>query len=134
MSLDIQTHEGSCLCGGVRFEITGPLDELTFCHCSQCRKSTGHFFATTGCKDTDMEFIEDRGLEWYRASDHAKRGFCKTCGSSLFWKPDDDDYTSILAGCLETPTNLSRGKHIFVADKGDYYELTDGLPQFPQDE
>lgn len=130
MSITEQTHEGGCLCGAVRFEITGPLGDVTFCHCTQCRKTTGHHFATTDAKNNNIEFVDDHGLEWYRASENAGRGFCKLCGSSLFWKPDDGDYTAILAGCLERPTDLKSGKHIFTADKGDYYEITDGLPQF----
>jgi hypothetical protein len=71
-------------------------------------------------------------ITWYRSSPQARRGFCRTCGSALFWKMDGDDYTSIMAGAFDTPTGLAFGVHIFCADKGDFYEINDELPQFAQ--
>lgn len=106
--------------------------EVFACHCSQCRKQSGHFYAATNAADADLT-IEDSGtLKWYAASDIAKRGFCGTCGSALFWKPDGADYTSILAGSLDGDVDIKLTRHIFCADKGTYYELNDGLPTFPQ--
>jgi hypothetical protein len=70
-------------------------------------------------------------LNWYAASPQARRGFCRNCGSVLFWKHRDLDYVSVLAGAFNGPTGLEGGCHIFVEDKGDYYEIDDGLPQFP---
>jgi hypothetical protein len=117
---------GSCLCGGVAFEINGPLRPVVGCHCSQCRKQSGHFGAFTACADSDLKFTSDATLGWYRASPSAGRGFCKTCGSLLFWKGDGRDYTSIAAGSLDGPTDLKMDGHIYCADKGDYYEILDG--------
>jgi hypothetical protein len=77
----------------------------------------------------EVNFIEDQGLEWYVSSDLAKRGFCKRCGSSLFYRMNDEEGIGISAGCLDLPTGLQIGKHIFVKDKGDYYEIADGAPQ-----
>jgi len=71
-------------------------------------------------------------LKWYQSSENAKRGFCVECGSALFWKNGDDPHTSILAGSIDGETNLKLAEHIFVADKGDYYEINDGLPQREQ--
>ncbi len=123
---------GSCNCGGVKYTVDGPLRPVIACHCSQCRKQTGHFYAATNAADADMT-IEDSGtLKWYAASDVAKRGFCGTCGSALFWKPNGGEYTSILAGSLDEDGGIKLDRHIFCADKGDYYDLNDGLPQFPQ--
>ena len=73
------------------------------------------------------------GLEnvtWYKASDAARRGFCMTCGSALFWKHEAEPFTSVMAGAFDSPSGLRLTKHIFCADKGDYYEIADGLPQF----
>lgn len=123
---------GSCLCGGVAFEINGPLRPVVACHCTQCRKQTGHFGAFTACANADLTFTRQDSLAWYRASDVAARGFCKTCGSVLFWKGDGRDYTSIAAGSLDGPTGLALEGHIFCADKGDYYEITGGQYQKPQ--
>ncbi len=122
-------HTGGCLCGAVRYEARGPLSDVTACHCGQCRRQSGHFYATTRVARQNLMLVEDRGLKWYRASPTARRGFCGDCGSTLFWQSDAGDATAILAGSLDAPTGLKLARHIFVADKGDYYEITDGLPQ-----
>jgi hypothetical protein len=124
-------HTGSCLCGAVAFEVAAPLDGVSFCHCTQCRKTTGHHLASTQAMKKDMTFTEDRGLKWYRSSDAAERGFCGECGSTLFWQADGRDDISIALGIIDGATGLGGGHHIFVADKGDYYELADGLPTYP---
>ena len=123
---------GSCLCGGVAFQISGPLRPVIGCHCSQCRKQSGHFAAFTACDDADLKFTAETTLAWYRASATAARGFCKNCGSLLFWKGDDANYTSIAAGSLDGVTDLQMEGHIYCADKGDYYEILDGQYQKAQ--
>jgi len=121
---------GSCLCGAVRFRTRGVLRGVIYCHCSQCRKQSGHFVAATNSKDADIVIEGADRLSWYGASGVAKRGFCGTCGSLLFWKHKDLDSISIMAGSFDTPSDLAGESHIFVGDKGDYYEICDGLPQF----
>lgn len=121
--------QGSCLCGGVAFTITGPLRPVVGCHCTQCRKQSGHYGAFTACTDSDLHFTAQDTLGWYSASASAKRGFCKTCGSLLFWKGEGRDYTSIAAGALDGKTGLKLEGHIYCADKGDYYEICDGAYQ-----
>jgi len=125
-----ETNKGSCLCGAVNFTTMGRLRGVVYCHCSQCRKQSGHFYAATNVPDTDLQVEGADQITWYAASESARRGFCRTCGSALFWKHNELDYTSVLAGAFETPTKLEGESHIFVADKGDYYEITDGLPQY----
>ena len=86
-----------------------------------------------GYREHDILIVGEDGADnitWYAASDEAERGFCKICGSSLFWKRHNSDRTSIMAGTFDNPTNLKSGFHIYCADKGDYYEISDGLPQF----
>lgn len=119
-------HRGSCLCGGVAYEVDGPLRDVIGCHCRQCRKTTGHMMAATAAKLDDFQVTRDDGLAWYRSSDKAERGFCSTCGSTLFWHADGTDYVAITAGSLDTPTGIKVAGHIFCADKGDYYEILDG--------
>ena len=116
---------GSCLCGDVRFELRGPLDGVIACHCTQCRKQTGHHWASTHTADADLHMVSDRSLKWYRSSGEAQRGVCGRCGSSLFWKRDGQAVTSICAGSIDGPTGLRIAGHIFVADKGDYYSIGD---------
>ncbi len=123
---------GSCNCGGVKYAIEGEMRSVTACHCTQCQKQTGLYYAATNVLDADLT-VEDSGtLKWYLASDTAKRGFCGECGSALFWKRNGSDTTSILAGSLDGDAGIKLERHIFVADKGAFYEIEDGLPQFSQ--
>lgn len=127
------TTKGSCLCGAVQFEIHGSLRDSIACHCSQCRKSSGHYWSATRCLRADLHLVQDKGLAWYRSSEHAQRGFCRHCGSSLFWQLDDNDHISIGTGTLDTPTGLKTLGHIFVKDKSDYVEIASGSPQWHAD-
>ncbi len=124
---------GSCLCGTISYKVDGPLRSVTACHCSQCRKQTGSFYTATGMADSDITIEGADNLTWFEASPEAQRGFCKTCGSALFWKWKGSHSTSIMAGTLDGDTGLKLVEHIFVADKGDYYDLVDDLPKHPQD-
>jgi hypothetical protein len=75
-----------------------------------------------------LTFQADEALTWYASSDFAKRGFCRICGSSLFYKIHDKPKYGVAAGALEQPTDLEIGKHIFAKDKGDYYDITGDAP------
>lgn len=123
---------GSCICGGVAFEIDGPLKPVVACHCTLCRKQTSHYLATTAAWRDHFTLTESRGLKWYRSGAKSRRGFCGDCGSVLFFDVDGDDKISIASGALKGPTGLTMAAHIYVANKGDYYEITDDLPSFPQ--
>jgi len=129
MSEDLLEVSGGCYCGGVRYRAEGVEPQVTECHCSQCRKQSGHRYATAGAKTSDLEIEGADKITWYRASPDAERGFCAICGSTLFWRHRDEDHTSFLAGSVDEPNGLRVAKHIFVASKGGYYEITDGLPQ-----
>jgi hypothetical protein len=124
---------GQCLCAAVRFEVRGPLRPVIYCHCAMCRRASGHFAAATACAPEHLRLISAESLRWYRSSGIARRGFCGTCGSPLFWEPAHGRHISIWAGTLDTPTGLEASTHLFAADKGDYYQIEDGLPQWPQD-
>ncbi len=117
---------GSCLCGAVSFEVRGGLRPVIACHCLQCRKQTGTYMSATACADTDLVFTRQDGLKWFRSSAEAQRGFCKECGSVLFWKADGSDTTSISAGAIDGPTHAPLEGHIFCDSAGDYYEIAGG--------
>lgn len=123
---------GSCLCGAVAYEVTGPLRNVVACHCHQCRKQTGTYVSATNAADKDFALTESRGLKWYRSSSTAQRGFCGKCGSVLFWKLDGSDSISIMAGSIDGKSGLTLDGHIFCEDAGDYYEIAGGQYRKPQ--
>ena len=132
MAIERRRKSGSCLCGAVKFEVNGPLKQVIGCHCTMCRKQTSHFLAFTAAWNDHFKLTEERSLKWYRSSEHSRRGFCGECGSMLFFATDGDDKLSIAAGALDGTTDLKLAAHIFVADKGDYYALEDGCPQYAE--
>ncbi|MGI9373048.1 MAG: GFA family protein [Hyphomicrobiales bacterium] len=121
---------GSCLCGAISYEVNGPLRDVIACHCTQCRKASGHHVAATSCADEDITITGDT-LVWYQSSDRAERGFCSMCGSNLFWKPRSGGRTSIFAGTLDGETGLKMVSQLYTEDKGDYYEIPD-VPEVQQ--
>ncbi len=123
-----ESHTGRCLCGGVVFSTGAAKNQADICHCKQCRRWTGHQFAAINVALDSLVFERGEGrLKWYRASDYARRGFCGECGSSLFWHADrldeHKDRIAVAAGSLDEPTGLKTVEHIFVKDRGDYYEI-----------
>lgn len=122
-------HNGSCLCGDVTFKVDAELEHPVACHCSQCRKQSGHVWAVASAPRDKVTL--DGALSWYAASEMGERGFCRRCGSFLFWRGHDDKTIEVALGALEAPTGVTLQAHIFVADRGDYYEIADGLTQYP---
>ena len=101
------------------------------CHCKQCRKQSGHVLAAVNVKRDTLRVHGNHKVTWYKSSDKVERGFCSICGSTLFWKPTIDgyQYTAVAMGALEAPTGMKLSKHTFVGEKGDYYEIVDGVPK-----
>lgn len=128
---DNRQYKGGCLCGAVTYVVTGPLRDVVNCHCSQCRRTHGHFGAYTDADHAQLAITHQAGLRWYQSSPAARRGFCSICGASLFWEPVDKSSIAIAAGTLEQPTGLKTVRHIFVKDAGDYYVLDDDLEKLP---
>jgi hypothetical protein len=122
-------HLGGCLCGHVRYEATGPLTGVTYCHCSKCRRWHGHVGAYTAVDREHFRLLEDRGLKWFTVSPTIRRGFCVDCGSSLLWDESSLPKMAICAGTLDTPSGTRERAHIYVGSRGDYYEIADDLPK-----
>jgi len=114
---------GSCLCGGVIFEADPPLRDVIACHCTQCRKTSGHFWAATSVPHDRFRLVASATLVWFQSSKEARRGFCATCGSSLFWERQGDGRISIGAGTLDGATGLRIDSHWHTDDAGDYYPV-----------
>jgi len=124
-------HKGSCLCGAITLEVEGSLSAVEACHCTQCRKWSGHVGVSVEVTRSLLVIQGIENITWFHSS-KARRGFCSQCGTSLFFDPIDKEkhnYIGVSMGVFDTPTKTKLAFHIFVAEKGDYYEITDGLPQ-----
>ena len=122
---------GHCLCGAVSFEVDGELLGPDACHCSICRRWSGHVWASTDVPRANVTIKGEDMLTWYATSEKVRRGFCSRCGAALFFDPPARDWIGIAMGAFDKPTGTHLAVHIFTADKGDYYEIADGVPQNP---
>lgn len=123
---------GSCLCGEVRFEISGKLSRASHCHCSMCRKAHGAAFGTyAAAQAADFRLVSgEHRITRYRSSAGIVRTFCARCGSSL---PGFDEskphVVDVPLGVLDDDPGVRPACHIFIGSKAPWYEITDGLPQ-----
>lgn len=119
--------KGQCLCGAVTFATGAAPQGPSVCHCGQCRRQSGHLWSSAYVAKSALTI--EGPVRWYDGSPNAQRGFCPTCGSFLFWQAHTEETISFALGALDAPTGITLEKHIFVADKGDYYAISDGLTQ-----
>lgn len=122
-------HKGSCLCGAVQINVQDELSQPNACHCTACRKQSGHFGASVDVPRSALSVIGEEHVRWYRSSEKVRRGFCSICGATLFWDPIHRDWTAVAMGVFDGRTDTNLSMHIFVAEKGDYYTIDDGLPK-----
>ena len=120
---------GSCLCGGVRYEVRGELRQPIACHCSQCARTSGNYATMSSCCSEDLTLTSAETLSWFQSSEFVQRGFCQRCGGNIFWKMQPGAETYVTAGTLDQPTGVHLAEHIYVGSKSDFYNITDGLPQ-----
>ncbi len=122
---------GSCLCGGVRFEITKvPL--IVLCHCSICRKANGAAFdsgAAVPVADFKLTTGDDL-IQTYESSPDTRRAFCRVCGSRAPSRSRDGKLYFVPAGLLNDDPGVKPALHIFVGSKAPWWDITDDLPQF----
>ena len=126
---------GSCLCGGVRFEIKGTLSGALNCHCSMCRKAHGAAFRSRARVNAqDFRWLAGEPLvTWYQSSPGTHRGFCSVCGAKLLSR--FDGYPSshgFPLGALDDDPGVRPALHVFVAHKAPWYEITDDLPRYAE--
>lgn len=115
---------GGCNCGGVRYRVDAELRDVANCHCEPCRRITGHFMAATAAPVGNLHFESDRTLTWYDSTQTVQYGFCRVCGSTLFWRASDKPaHVSIAAGTLDPPTGLRTTLAIFSDAASDYHRL-----------
>ena len=123
---------GGCLCGGVRYQLTGAYRDIINCHCENCRRTHGHIAAYTSVNRSDLALVNQQTLRWYHdESPDTYRGFCTGCGASLFWDVRDDrDKVAVSAGSLDDSGELKTIGHVYVSEAGKYYQINDELPRF----
>lgn len=122
------TASGRCLCGAVGFTVSGPMKQVVGCHCTMCRRQTSHFLAFSTVWDADLAVEGEESLQWFRSSAESRRGFCRNCGSILFFATDGSERTSVSAGALDAGHGLELAAHIHTASHGEYYHPDDGVP------
>jgi hypothetical protein len=126
---------GGCLCGGVRYEVAGPLAPVQLCHCGQCRKAQGAAFgANIPVATADLRWLQGQALmHEFRASPDKRRVFCGTCGSPLFSQRDTaPEAVRLRAGTLDRDGDGVRvGCHIQTASKAAWWPIDDDRPQYP---
>lgn len=127
-------HTGSCLCGGVRYELDSGIDAISLCHCVQCRKAQGTaFVAVAAVPAAAFRVVAGEGLlKAYSATPGKRRVFCGECGSPIYSARDDrPEVRRLRIGTLDTPVGNVPRVHAFTAAKADWDEITDGQPQYP---
>ena len=129
--------KGGCLCGGVRYEISGKPEQAANCHCSMCRKQTGSaFFSALPVMAKNLRWTQGEDLvARYESSPGGARLFCKKCGSTLGggpMNPKPDDLYYLAMGTLDDDPGIKPSAHIYVGSKAPWHEITDKLPQFKE--
>lgn len=134
--LDSATFGGGCLCGAVTYEITGAPKVTVACHCSACRKATGSAFGVWTLVPKD-QFHWRSGADQiaqYVSSEHGQRMFCRNCGTTLGnLTTRRPGFVHLAAGTLERSPPLQLALHCYTASKAPWFEITDGLPQHPDE-
>jgi len=125
-------YKGACLCGVVRFTISGGIRNIVYCHCSECRKAQGSAFATNGIVAAE-KFVLDCGeemLSGYQSTPGQTKYFCKNCGSPIVSKHvARPDQVRVRLGTIESEITERPGAHIFVTSKANWEDICGDLPQ-----
>ena len=125
-------YAGGCLCGAVRYQLSGPVTALCFCHCASCRRATGAPMVPWGTFAREAVRITHGRLSEYRSSPQVWRGFCSRCGPSLSYRHEARAAEiDVTLATLDEATQLPPTMHVWVADKLPWVTMEDGLPQFP---
>jgi hypothetical protein len=125
---------GSCLCSGVRYEIDGPVGDMTNCHCGMCRKAHGAAYATfVTARGRDFRYVRgDELVETFRSSPELERVFCRVCGSTLVVVEQETDGVFVAAGTLDDDPGIRLESHIFVGSKAPWIDIHDDKPAFDE--
>ncbi|HSF95897.1 MAG TPA: GFA family protein [Thermohalobaculum sp.] len=121
------TRSGGCLCGAVRFTVTGPVTGPTACHCRECQRQSGNYWAAVSAPSDRVEITGP--VAWISVSALARRGFCPHCGGFLFWQPADGSSVDMGLGNLDDPAGLALVDHLWC-DEATLPVPDDGTPHY----
>ena len=127
----VAVAKGSCLCGSVQYELDGPFEVMSHCHCSMCRKHHGAAFATfVTVPLTSFRWVAgEDALSTYQSSAYGKRTFCSKCGSVMPVVEADTGIAFCPAGNLDGELGIQPQSHRFVGSKASWHTITDTFPQ-----
>ena len=127
-------HQGSCLCGEVRYEIHGELGPAFYCHCTRCRKASGSAFASNAVVDADAFVVThgEHALRTYVADTGLSRRFCGLCGSPIVSHRPGLPLVRVRMGTLDTPVEQGPQAHIYTASKAEWFQILDECTQYPE--
>ena len=118
---------GGCQCGAVRFRVTQPLGRLAVCHCRMCQRATGNVFAPL-VHAVGVEF--DGEPARFASSDVADRGFCRDCGTPLFYDGRFGQGLNLMVGTLDNPNQVVPELHYGVESRVSWLHLSDEWPEY----
>jgi hypothetical protein len=130
----VATLRGSCLCGGVEFEVAEAPETLRYCHCESCKKLSGSIGTVNGrVPSNTIRILEGKELlQTFQPAEGSAKTFCRACGSNLFgggWP--DSETTSVRASALDDPFDARPSAHLFVRSVAAWETLPDdGLERF----
>jgi hypothetical protein len=125
---------GSCMCGGVAYEVDATIEAIAHCHCETCRKTHGAAFSSIASAPRER-FRWLRGedlLSAYETSPGKLRRFCSRCGSQLVAERTGQLNLMLRLGCLDTPVTAERQWHIWRSDGASWYDPAEVHPEFPE--
>lgn len=124
---DVGKTSGGCLCGAVRFTVDEPIHDFGACHCTMCRRWSGGPALAANC-GKGVHFTGEENIQRYRSSEWAERGFCKVCGSNLFYHLIGEDTYMMATGAFDDQNGLEMTSQIFIDEKPDCYDFTNATP------
>ncbi len=124
---------GSCLCGEVRYEISGEVGDVSHCHCCTCRKAHGAAFSSVAAvRDEDFTFLNKMSLASFESSPGKKRFFCVGCGTHIYAKREGSGHVILRLGSLDDDPNTTEKNHIWLSQKAPWYSLGKTLPEYEE--
>jgi len=121
---------GSCLCGSVKYEISGEVGDIVHCHCQTCRKAHGSAFSSVASvQDKHFQISGENHLKSYESSKGKHRYFCSNCGTQVYAKRENTSHVILRLGSLDSDIDSIEKEHIWVSQKASWYNLDSKLPE-----